>query len=323
MERRQDDLAQRPLAEVGRVVVAPALGEPVAGQVLGRRDDRRVRREVRERGPLEAADAGLGDPAAQVRVLARALDDPAPPAVARDVDHRGERPVQPGRRGLPRADACRALDGVQVPRRGLGERDREHGAEAVDHVVPEDERDAQARLVDGHLLRPARVVGAVDVQERADAAGADVVLAGLGHGRPGHGPLPGKLRELAQLFFEGHLPQQVLHKRGLGLEVVPGGVGRRLRARGRGDEEGEECGGEGVWEEGGERPRQPPSPSEDQRRPRGRIRPRSHSRPRGRTSPPLSPAVLSQPRGRTPPYSHTPKLPDSCKHAIGRWKRCE
>ena len=242
LERREDGLAERPLGDLGRVVVAAALGEPVAREVLGRRHERRLGRERAERGPLEAADAGLGEAAPQKRVLARALDDPPPPPVAGDVDHRRERPVDPGRGRLAGGDPGGLFGRVEVPRRRLGERDREDGPEPVDHVVPDDQRDPEAALADGHLLRAARVGGPVDVEVRADAAGADVVLAALRHGRPGHGPLAGVLRELPELLLERHPRQEVLDEGGLGVEVVAGVErGPRLGAGGgRQQDEGED-----------------------------------------------------------------------------------
>ena len=86
LERQQLLVAQLARADVGRRLVAPALGEPVAHHVLGRRED-----AVGEVRPLERLDVGAAELGGEVRVLAVGLLDPAPAGVARDVEDRRER----------------------------------------------------------------------------------------------------------------------------------------------------------------------------------------------------------------------------------------
>ena len=104
------------------------------------------------------------------------------------------------------AAAARAVssqsDGIEGA--GLGERDREDGAEAVDDVEREEERDAEAGLLDGDPLGVAYRLAAPEVEEAADAAGADV---GVDVGRDdgaGDGIVGGEDRELAELLGKGH-----------------------------------------------------------------------------------------------------------------------
>ena len=94
-------------------------------------------------------------------------------------------------RSRPAAAASSAAwRGGRLPERGvegagLGERDREDGAEAVDDVEAEEERDAEAGLLDRDALRRAHGVAAPEVEEAADPAGAQVGVdvAGDGAGR--------------------------------------------------------------------------------------------------------------------------------------------
>src|SRR3546814_4486942 len=59
--------------------------------------------------------------AAQIRILTRPFDHPAPARIARDVEHRAERPVDPVRSRLDRRRAVDALDQRGIPRRRSGE----------------------------------------------------------------------------------------------------------------------------------------------------------------------------------------------------------
>ena len=129
--------------------------------------------EAGEGGALEAADLGLGEAGADVGVLAGALGDAAPARVAGDVEHRREGEVEAGGGGLFGGEAGGLLPERRVEGAGLGERDREDGAEAVDDVEAEEERDAEAGLLDGEALGVADRLAAPEVEEAADPAGAD------------------------------------------------------------------------------------------------------------------------------------------------------
>ena len=162
--------------------------------------------------PLEPVHARGGRLGAEVRVLAGALHDPAPPRVPGDVHHRREGPVDAGRGRLRRGDAGRLLDRRHVPARRLAERDREHRPVAVDHVEPEDHRDLEPAVLDRQLLHLPRGLGPGDVEDRADQPLTDLVVhdllrAGAGR-RPGHVEGAAVLVELADLLLERHLREQ-------------------------------------------------------------------------------------------------------------------
>ena len=111
-------------------------------------------------------------------------------------------------------DARGALGQRGVPARGFGQRQREDGAKAVDHVGTEEERYAQPRFAHRDLLQPQLAFEARVVEEAREAAGAHV-------GRFLLAVAPGGLRvvgdvdvggaveaELAGLFLDGHARDQ-------------------------------------------------------------------------------------------------------------------
>ena len=149
VEWRQIDFAQTLLAHVHCVVVAPRFGSAVCDEVFGAGDDAVLRRVVRA---LKAAHACARERRAEVRVFARALCDAPPARVARDVNHRGESPVDASRARLCRGDMGRALGGRGVEARGLAQGDWEDRSIAVNNVEAEDERNLQTRPLDRRAL---------------------------------------------------------------------------------------------------------------------------------------------------------------------------
>jgi hypothetical protein len=95
-------------------------------------------------------------------------------------------------RGLARGPFCGVLGERRIEGRGLGERQREGRAKAVQDVEAEQHRDAEPRP-GGESLRCRRILRIVEVDERADEA----VLHLL---RPVEGPV-GRQRELADLLL--------------------------------------------------------------------------------------------------------------------------
>ena len=166
-EGREVDLGERAVRDVDGGVVAARGAGAVGGEMLGRGG------EAGEAVALEAAHLGLGEAGGDEGVLARALGDPAPARVAGDVEHRREGEVEAGGGGLPGGEAGGLLPERGVEGAGLGEGDREDGAEAVQDVEAEEERDAEAGLLDGEALGRAHRLPAPEVEEAADPAGAD------------------------------------------------------------------------------------------------------------------------------------------------------
>ena len=103
--------------------------------------------------PLDLRDR---DGRAEVGVLPRALDDPAPPWIAGDVDHRRERPVDADGARLAGGHRLAPLDGLRVPGGRHGDRHRQDRAEPVDDVEAEQQRDAEAIAFD---RQPLQAVG--------------------------------------------------------------------------------------------------------------------------------------------------------------------
>ena len=211
-ERRQEDIAELGRRDVGRVVVAPAGGGAVAGEMLD---------PGREPAGVQPLDARRREHAGEIRVLAGALDDAAPARIARDVGHRRVGPLHADIGGLAGRRFRRHPGERRVEGRGLGERHREDGAEAVQHVEAEDQRDAEPRLP-RQPLRGGDVLGVVEIDPGADAA--------LAHHL---GPVERTVRdeiELADLLGERHAGKELLD---LAVDLAGRQCSRRKRERKR------------------------------------------------------------------------------------------
>ena len=144
-ERREVGVPQLGVGQVHLVVVTSPERGAVPREVLGPGDD-----AVGSAEPLALEATHLRDRhgRTQERVLAGALDDPAPSWVAGDVDHRREGPVDADRARLPRGDRLAAGDRVRVPRRRQRDRHRQDRPQPVDDVEREQRRDAVPVAVD-------------------------------------------------------------------------------------------------------------------------------------------------------------------------------
>ena len=132
----------------------------------------------------------------------------------------------------PAAEASRAATSASLagqlrfPTAGFGQRDGEDGAVAVDHIQPKDERNAQARLLDGDLLQAVDLIQALHAQVRADCAFVDPIFVEIALSIFEHfrvrifhkgGEIKAadnrwsKLGELAGFFEQGHLRQQTVN----------------------------------------------------------------------------------------------------------------
>ena len=238
LEWRQVYLAQAALRQIDGVVIAAGLGCAVANVVFGAGGHAATTSEI---AGLEAAHARTRQRRAQKDILAGALGDPAPARIARDIDHRRKDPVDPMRGCLFGGDARRALQQRRIPGTRLGQRDREHRSEAVNHIGADDQGDAQARLLDGDALVAIDQLRIGQVQQRSHLAGANLLIkAGRGCGSSlggwpdivrllddfrkliGAGHLEGhNLHQLADLLGQGHLWQQRIHARfNRGIELI-------------------------------------------------------------------------------------------------------
>ena len=183
--------------------------------MLGRGEDRIGRGE---RGALEAAHLRLGHPAAEIGILARALDDAAPARIAGNVDHRREGPVEPGSACLDGGNAGGACFDRWIPARRHRQRHREDGAIAVDHVSAEQERDAEPRFFHRDPLHLARFGGAGDIEIGTDAPLADARALAIVDQAVRRALAPaGDLDELAHLLGDRHSRQQGFDPRRRGL----------------------------------------------------------------------------------------------------------
>src|SRR5581483_6890499 len=133
VKRRQIELPQRVLRNLGAVVVSSAFGSAVAYIVFGTGSN-----AVRciQPGTLVAANVGSGDSGSEIGVFPGALGNPAPARIAWDVDHGGEGPTDSAGRSLAGRDSGGLLNQLRIPRGGEGQRNGKFRPKAVDHVEP-------------------------------------------------------------------------------------------------------------------------------------------------------------------------------------------
>jgi len=196
-ERLEVDVLEPMFRHVGRVVVPAALGVTVADEVFrGRGDPARLAEII----ALVAADHRRSHHGRQAGILSETLDHPAPPRIAADVDHRGECPVHSARRRLCRGKPGGTFDDVGVEAGRHGQRNRGDRALTVDHIQADQQRDAEAGLLDRDPLQCVDRRGAARPEDRPDART--------------HPPLDlGRIRlehnlHLRELLVPGHRPQQ-------------------------------------------------------------------------------------------------------------------
>ena len=203
LERRQEPRSQLATREVGFAGIAPTLGLRVARKVLGAGQNGGG---IRQAVALVAAHHGHPELTDQHRILAERLVDPAPAQIAGDAQHRGERPMNPGRRHLHGGDPGRPLDQIGIPRarhRQLGREDRGPRPEgiSVDAVVPDQQGYAEAG--GGGIRHRARDVRRGGMQDRADHL--------LGHQRLDLAAVARiQLQHLADLLRQRHSGEQLL-----------------------------------------------------------------------------------------------------------------
>ncbi len=142
LERREEALDERALADVDGIAVPPAVAD-VRDEVLWRRDDARA---------LERLDEGDSHDGREVRVFAVRLLDASPADVARDVDDRREHLPDAARAGFSGGGGGHTRHERGVPRCRQADRLRERrGAglgEAVQRLLEGDDRNAEPGLLD-------------------------------------------------------------------------------------------------------------------------------------------------------------------------------
>ncbi len=224
--RRQVILVHAHRAHVDHVVVAPALHRAIQGEVLDAGHD-----ALRIAGvaALIATHHGSGNARDQVGVLAEALRGTPPAGITGDIDGRCEGHVEAVGTGFERRDPGAVLDGRDVPARRQTQADGKGGAMAVDDVVGEEHRNAQAaaqrRLLHGPVLRAHH-----RVEGGADAPGRHLLADALAR----HVAADADQAQLTDLLFQGHAADQVGDEGGF---VIDGGGGSQQAG---GDQQGSE-----------------------------------------------------------------------------------
>ena len=228
-EGRQNGVPQSVVRKIHRVVVPTAFHKSVARKVLGASGQcSRALQAARQICPLKTLNARFCRARTQPGILAGALHDAAPPGIARHVHHRRKRPIQAVGRGFQGRRARRAAHQIQVPTGGFTQRDGELRAVAVHDVGAKKQGDAQASFPNGHGLQGPHLAGALDVEDGAQAAGAQ--KAHLGGGVrcgglwAGGVPKTVVLVHLAHLLLQGHHRQNRINARVDGFNLGKCGI---------------------------------------------------------------------------------------------------
>ncbi|GJD71320.1 hypothetical protein MMMDOFMJ_4276 [Methylobacterium gnaphalii] len=135
-ERRQVGIVELGGRHPGHIVVAPAIDGAVAGEVLQGGGDAAV---------AKTFDLGGGELAGQPGILAETLDHATPAQVAGDIGHRREGPVDADGETFPRRRRGRTPHEAGIEARRHADRQRQHGAVAVDDVEADQQGNAEPR----------------------------------------------------------------------------------------------------------------------------------------------------------------------------------
>lgn len=205
----QIDVLELGIGDVGGVVIAASLGSTVSGEVLDGGEDMVGSADV---VALKAANLSGGKGRAEVGVFACTFDDASPTGIAGDINHGTEGPVDANGAGFPGGDGLGTGGEGRIPGGGHGKGHGEDGAEAMNDVKSEEERDVKAGVLHGEMLEAVDLVGIGDEEERADVACLDACFDRL------RGAKEEELIELSELLLHSHLMEEGLDT------LVDGGV---------------------------------------------------------------------------------------------------
>ncbi len=212
LERGQEVLAQGAFGDLRRTDIGSVLRLAVAGHVLERGVDLVGRQ--RQALALQPQDGGLADLAAEVRILAIGLLDPAPARIAGDIDHRRQGLHRPPRPHLPRGHGEHLAHHFRIEGGGegdgLGEGGRVPRHITVQGLFVGEAGDAEAGL----LARPA-----LDLVH---------IPRGLGGGAMDRRPALGRRRPEGGRALDVRRPRHRAHAVGIA-RGGPGGIEVRVR----------------------------------------------------------------------------------------------
>ncbi len=218
LKRREMNFAQRLLGNIDRVVIKTGSHGAVRREMFRRGEQRIFRGEA---GSLETAHAGGREQLAEIHIFTRAFAHAAPTLIARHIDHGRKGPVHTDGSGFHGSGPGGFFSKLRLEARRLGQRDREHRAQPVNHVRAEQQRNLQTRLFDSRPLRAQAACHTNAVEQSAHPTGTDFLEQFLG--LP-----PIRLRidtgfcgtqlivqqvELPDLFLDGHARHQRLDLR--------------------------------------------------------------------------------------------------------------
>ena len=175
MERDQVHVPQQYLGNIGRVVVAAAVGRAVAGKVFGAGQQTRGT----EFCSLESANLRPRHGRAQIGIFTRTFYNAAPARIASNVHHGSESPLDAGRARIFRSHPLGLFLYRGIPRGSHRQRHRKDSPVAVDYVEADQQGNVQAGAIDGHMLEPVDLLHIHLPQDRPDLSLGDRVIRDL------------------------------------------------------------------------------------------------------------------------------------------------
>ena len=167
-------------------------------------------RGILEVGTLIAANVGLGNLTAQVRIFARNFGDTSPTSITGDIDHRAIDPVDAHRRCFASRHACRLFDEIHIPRGGDGQWNRVGGNKTMNNIVAEKQGDTEACAIDGIALDQTDLLHVGETIDATHFSTFDLLDGERFLAKGGVGevhPVADEI-QLADLLFERHLAHQ-------------------------------------------------------------------------------------------------------------------
>ena len=163
----------------------------------------------RSRRTLKSQHLSASHGRAEIRIFARAFHHAAPARIARNVDHRAERPRNASSPRLACSHSLRRLHHFWIPRRCHRNGYRKNRVIPVDHVETEQDGNVKTGFINRNVLPAVDFVRLGNPKNRAGAVFAHDILCSHACLLEFRKWKARNLRELRDFLLERHLPQQV------------------------------------------------------------------------------------------------------------------
>ena len=206
----QINIPKSAFRHIHSIIITTGQRRSIAGKMLHACKDGKSISKVLS---LEALYSRCRYEAAQIGIFTSALTDTAPAGVDRNVDHRGERPVQSRSGCLGSCHAGGSLDQFQVPAAAFRKRNRKYRLVSMNHIISEHQRDSKTRFFNRNSLKFTNIVRSICVEDISAPAISNISEIALMDGWSGHIPIACKQDHLTDLLVQCHLLQKFLYAR--------------------------------------------------------------------------------------------------------------